>query len=360
MNHNHQVSTALQALSVLTMPRAPQLNFGSPTDQTDIKNPYPVERDPFGVIIQKGKLHKQRPLISQLVSKVKKKRHADRELKELVLRLSSYQKSTNTKVVDITNYVCAQAYDDMMKNGVSRDEILTVCSAVEARLKERLHNICGRSLIDDCARYDLELSDPHSQLNTRIKKIHKLYRLQKEKGYIVYLNALYAVLTLLEKTKLILCNEGKKRYELFIAQSASELKGIFAKNLTLAQMQTISTLLDVPPRRSTAKDIAEIERAQRDVSTAITKYRYHHIDCGYRDYVDYIARLIPHSRPLPPSLAKLLIHEAHILYSDAKSDGNCLDGYSVSSRSLWNRPGAERQFEVIRTMVDDFLYQPDF
>lgn len=66
---------------------------------------------------------------------------------------------------------------------------------------------------------------------------------------------------------------------------------------------------------------------------AITQFRYHHIDCVYRDYVDYIARLIPHNRPLSPLLAKLL-DEAHILYANAKSDGHCLDGYSVSSR-IW-------------------------
>ncbi|EAW1171787.1 hypothetical protein S922_09050 [Salmonella enterica subsp. enterica] len=355
MNHNHQLSKALQALSALAMPRAPQPSIASPQNQPGTENPYPVERDAFGIINPKGRLYKLRPLISRLASRVRKKRHADRELKELIQPLRGYQKNTNATIVELTNYVCAQAYDDMMKDGVGRDEAATTCTALEAKLKERLQNVCEGAHFDACARYDSELSNPRSQLNTRIKAIHKLHRLQKERGYTMYLKALYAALTLLEQAKLMLSSEGKKRYELFIAQSASELKGAFAKSLTVAQMQTLSTLLEIPPRRSAAKDIGEIGRAQGEVNAAIEKYRYHHIDYGYLSYVDYIAKLIPHNQPLPPSVAKLLIHEALILCDDAKSEGSCLDGRSVSSRSLWNRPGAERQFDVVRTMIDGIL-----
>ncbi|MBJ8677434.1 hypothetical protein I5487_11410 [Citrobacter freundii] len=360
MSHAHQVSTALQALSAVSKPKAIQTSFGSAQEPLHAGNPYQVERDDFGVIVPLSKLYKNRNLIVQICSKVRRGKHADKPLSDLLRSRASYKTRARPETNDPINYVCALAYDDMVKCEINRETTLNVCSKVEVVLRERLQRISSKHTTDEGTRYDRELNNPHSQFNTKIQYLHKLHRSQKTVNYTVYLNVLFKISRLIGCARLVLNNEGKKKYEQYVSHSACELKNNFFQVLTPAQMHTIAALLEIPPRRSTVKDLEELDRAQMGVTIAIERYRYHHIDCGYLDYAEYVAKLIPRDKPLPPSLAKLLVHEAHALYTEARTEGSCLDSYAVSSRSLWNRPNTNRQFEIVRTIIDGFLYKAGF
>ncbi|ELR4953387.1 hypothetical protein QRT53_001869 [Salmonella enterica] len=148
--------------------------------------------------------------------------------------------------------------------------------------------------------------DP-SIIEFRLKAIATHYRQQDKDMLEGYLAGLGAIRNKLKAALKVLHTNGKKKYEEYIRRELSEFDNNFA-GLDGRASNLLRGLLDIPFRRGTAKDDAEIKVTLWAVTNRIIDYRRQFSDRQIEEYAATVTSNVD-NETIPPAIASLIMTE---------------------------------------------------
>jgi hypothetical protein len=158
-----------------------------------------------------------------------------------------------------------------------------------------------------------------SVIERRLQTIATYYAGRDKEMLGYYLSALGFARSTLIAARTVLESEGKKRYEYFLRSARSDLSRQFSE-LDPRRHEALQALLNVPFRKSSAKDLYELKLALRDATEAIIGYRHSFGSDRYREYAETAACNVG-CEALSPELASIVITEVTDLVACAVTSG---------------------------------------
>ncbi|EIP3951806.1 hypothetical protein LSB85_003673 [Salmonella enterica] len=158
-----------------------------------------------------------------------------------------------------------------------------------------------------------------SVIERRLQAVATYYAGQDKEMLGCYLSALGFARNTLIAARAVLESEGKKRYESFLKSARSDLSSKFSE-LDPRRHEALQALLDVPFRKSSAKDLYELKLALRDATEAIISYRHSFGGNRFRECAETAACDVG-CEALSPELASLVIAEVTDLVACAVTSG---------------------------------------